>query len=195
MAKRANGEGSIYQRGNDRWAAAVTYIDATGARRRTTLYGKTQKEVRAKRDEALKRAREGLAPADARVSVRDYTARWLSVGLKAGSQKDSTKALYGTLARVHIVPSGLGPLGLGQVKPSDVQGFILTLRESGKAESTVRQVFHHGPYKTLADVEYATAGWVDWYNQRRLHGSLGMISPTEFETAHYASLNREPQPA
>jgi len=141
MAKRANGEGSIYQRGNDRWAAAVTYLDATGARRRTTLYGKTQKEVRAKRDEALKRAREGLAPADARVSVRDYTARWLSVGLKAGSQKDSTKALYGTLARVHIVPSGLGPLGLGQVKPSDVQGFILTLRESGKAESTVRQVY------------------------------------------------------
>ena len=31
MAKRANGEGSIYQRGNDRWAAAVTYLDATGA--------------------------------------------------------------------------------------------------------------------------------------------------------------------
>ena len=27
-----------------------------------------------------------------------------------------------------------------------------------------------------------------------LHGSLGMISPTEFETAHYATLNREPQP-
>ena len=27
-----------------------------------------------------------------------------------------------------------------------------------------------------------------------LHGSLGMISPTEFETAHYATLTREPQP-
>ena len=63
-----------------------------------------------------------------------------------------------------------------------------------KAECIRTTVFHHGPYKTLADVEYATAGWVDWYNQRRLHGSLGMISPTEFETAHYATLNREPQP-
>ena len=51
-----------------------------------------------------------------------------------------------------------------------------------------------GDHKTLADVEYATAGWVDWYNQRRLHGSLGMISPVEFETAHYATLTREPQP-
>ena len=141
MAKRANGEGSIYPHGIGRWAAAVTHVDETGSRRRTTLYGKTQKEVRAKRDEALRRAREGLAPTDARISVRDYTTTWVSVGLKAGSQKDSTKALYATLARVHILPSALGPLGLGQVKPSDVQGFILALRENGKAESTVRQIY------------------------------------------------------
>ena len=40
-------------------------------------------------------------------------------------------------------------------------------------------IFHKGPYKTLADVEYATAGWVDWYNHRRLHGSLGMVPPAE----------------
>jgi putative transposase len=55
-------------------------------------------------------------------------------------------------------------------------------------------VFHPGPYKTIADVEYATAGWVDWYNHRRLHGSLGMLTPTEYEHAHYAAPNREPQP-
>jgi len=42
------------------------------------------------------------------------------VGLKAGSQKDSTKALYGTLARVHIVPSGLGPLA-SDAPPSGVR--------------------------------------------------------------------------
>ncbi|MGW9827962.1 transposase InsO family protein, partial [Brevibacterium pityocampae] len=48
---------------------------------------------------------------------------------------------------------------------------------------------------TLSDVEYATAGWVDWYNNRRLHGSLGMLTPIEFETLHYEALNREPEPA
>ncbi|MDV6014309.1 integrase core domain-containing protein [Haloechinothrix sp. LS1_15] len=51
------------------------------------------------------------------------------------------------------------------------------------------------PYKTIADVEYTTVGWVDWYNQVRLHNSLGMISPTEFDNAHYTSLSPEPQPA
>ena len=52
-----------------------------------------------------------------------------------------------------------------------------------------------GPTRPLADVEYATAGWVDWYNNRRLHSTLGMLPPAEYEQAHYAALNREPQPA
>jgi hypothetical protein len=41
------------------------------------------------------------------------------------------------------------------------------------------------PLETLADVEYATAGWVDWYDHRRLHSTLGMIPPVECEQAHY----------
>ena len=54
--------------------------------------------------------------------------------------------------------------------------------------------FHASPYRTIGDVEYATAGWVDWYNNRRLHGTLGMMTLVEFQQAHYAALNREPQP-
>ncbi len=64
-----------------------------------------------------------------------------------------------------------------------------------KTECVHTTVFHDGPYKTLADVEYATAGWVDWYNNRRLHGTLGMMTPAEYETAHYAALKTELQPA
>jgi transposase InsO family protein len=37
-------------------------------------------------------------------------------------------------------------------------------------------------------------GQVGWYNHERLQGSLGMISPVEFEQHHYAPLNREPRP-
>ena len=33
-----------------------------------------------------------------------------------------------------------------------------------KTECIRTTVFHPGPYRTLAEVEYATAGWVDWYN-------------------------------
>ncbi|ATD69651.1 IS3 family transposase [Gordonia sp. 1D] len=36
-------------------------------------------------------------------------------------------------------------------------------------------IFHSSPYKTVSDVEFATAGWVDWYNNSRLHSSIGQI--------------------
>jgi transposase InsO family protein len=64
-----------------------------------------------------------------------------------------------------------------------------------KTECIRTTVFHAGPYRQVADVEWATAGWVDWYNNRRLHSSLGYLTPEEFEQAHYAALTREPQPA
>ncbi len=44
-------------------------------------------------------------------------------------------------------------------------------------------------------VEYPTAGWVDSCNNRRFHGSLGMLTPTEFEALHCQALDREPEPA
>ena len=56
-------------------------------------------------------------------------------------------------------------------------------------------VFHARPHRTVSDVEFATAGWADWYNTRRLHSSLGYVPPAEFEHPHYATLTREPQPA
>lgn len=50
------------------------------------------------------------------------------------------------------------------------------------------------PYQTISGIEFATAGWVDWYNARRLHGSLGTVLPSQHEPAHYAALTEEGQP-
>ena len=49
------------------------------------------------------------------------------------------------------------------------------------------------PLKTVSDVEYATMAWVDWYNNRRLHSSLGNVPPAEFEAAYYDQITA-PQP-
>jgi len=39
-------------------------------------------------------------------------------------------------------------------------------------------------WRTVEEVELATAGWVDWWNRRRLHSACGDIPPAEFEAAY-----------
>ena len=41
-----------------------------------------------------------------------------------------------------------------------------------------------GPWRHLEGVEYATLEWVDWFNKRRLLGSIGDVPPAEYEQAH-----------
>ncbi|WPW26452.1 IS3 family transposase [Streptomyces atratus] len=46
------------------------------------------------------------------------------------------------------------------------------------------------PWKTLSQVELATAEWADWYNHRRLHGEIGHIPPAEHEANYYKELTK-----
>jgi putative transposase len=49
------------------------------------------------------------------------------------------------------------------------------------------------PWRTVDDVELATAEWVDWFNHRRLYQYCGDIPPAELETAYYAHQPAQPQ--
>jgi len=46
------------------------------------------------------------------------------------------------------------------------------------------------PWRTIDEVEYATARWVDWFNRHRLYEYCGDIPPVEMETAYYARHQR-----
>ena len=105
----------------------------------------------------------------------------------AGSQYTSIRFTE-HLALEQIAPS------IGTVGDAYDNALMESIIGLFKTEAIATTVFHNGPFKTLVDIEYATAGWVDWYNNRRLHSCLGMITPAEFEQAHYAALNIEMQP-
>jgi putative transposase len=47
-----------------------------------------------------------------------------------------------------------------------------------------------GPWRTAAQVELATLEWVQWWNQRRLHGALDHIPPAEHEALYYRQLEQ-----
>src|SRR3954471_19149081 len=50
-------------------------------------------------------------------------------------------------------------------------------------------IYPKGPWRGLDDVEFATLTYVDWFNQRRLHGEIepgpGFSTPAAFEAAYY----------
>ena len=105
----------------------------------------------------------------------------------AGSQYTSVRFTE------HLGLEGLRP-SIGSVGDAYDNALMECVIGLYKTECIRTTVFHPGAYRTISDVEYATAGWVDWYNNRRLHSTLDYTTPVEFETAHYATLNREPQP-
>ena len=50
-------------------------------------------------------------------------------------------------------------------------------------------IYPQGPWRGLDDVEFATLGYIDWFNHRRLHGQItddnSYMTPAEFETLYY----------
>ncbi len=49
------------------------------------------------------------------------------------------------------------------------------------------------PWRHAEHVELETLGWVDWFNNRRLHSELGDIPPAEYEHNHYARTRSQQQ--
>lgn len=142
MNKRSNGEGSLYQRSDGWWCAAIVADDsATGLRKRTVLYGRTKADVKAKLKTATGRAETGAPVKDAKASLSAWCAHWRAATLAASSRKESTKALYRYLCEKHIEPAPFGDLTLDRLRPSDVESFILTLRGRGLSESTTRTAY------------------------------------------------------
>lgn len=46
------------------------------------------------------------------------------------------------------------------------------------------------PWRSIEDVELATARWVDWFNRHRLYEYCGDITPVELEASYYAQHRR-----
>ena len=59
------------------------------------------------------------------------------------------------------------------------------LAESFNGLYKAELIYHEGPWKGVEDVEWATLTYVDWFNHKRLHGEIGMVTPAMFEAAYY----------
>ncbi len=64
----------------------------------------------------------------------------------------------------HLALEGIAP-SIGSVGDAYDNALMESVIGLFKTECIRTTVFHAGPYKTVSDVEYATAGWVDWWEQ------------------------------
>lgn len=61
----------------------------------------------------------------------------------------------------------------------------------GRAQSSIGECVY-GPdapdqWDDVDALELATLGWVHWFNEQRLHGHCGHVSPAEHEAAFHAA--------
>ncbi len=78
-----------------------------------------------------------------------------------------------------LAETGIEP-SVGSVGDSYDNALAETIIGLYKTELIRRQ----GPWRNLEEVEFATLEWVDWFNNRRLLGSIGNIPPAEFEAMY-----------
>ena len=48
-------------------------------------------------------------------------------------------------------------------------------------------VWHDGPWRDVHHLELGTCDWVSWFNNSRLHHSIGGVPPVEYEAAYYTA--------
>jgi putative transposase len=62
------------------------------------------------------------------------------------------------------------------------------LAESVNGLYKAELIHRRGPWRSVEQVELATAGWVAWWNTERLHEACGYTPPAEYEAAYHARL-------
>lgn len=124
--RRANGEGSIYQRASDnRWVGSAYVYTATGQRKRRPVYGVSFDDVRAKLDKLKGNSANGVLVPDHSTSLREYLEYWLRE--IASHKRASTLRGYESVVRLHIVPV-LGTKRLDRLTGADVRRLIAVCR-------------------------------------------------------------------
>ena len=144
MARRANGEGSIYQRGDGRWAASISI----GRLKRKHFLGKTRSEVAAKMTEALADRQKGIPIVSNNMTVAEYLQSWLK-SVKS-SVRPRTYESYDLNVR-RLTPL-LGKRRLNQLTPAIVESAYADLAASGLSNRSIVQahtVLHNAMKKAL----------------------------------------------
>jgi integrase len=176
MAKRGNGAGSIYRRKSDgKWVGSITL--AEGGRK--VFYGKNQKEVQDKVNEALYEQQQGTLITAKDQTLAEYLANWLEETVKP-DHRPRTYEKYESNIRLHVNPV-LGKITLQALAPKHVKLLQSKNRQKGLADTTIGGI-QGMLHKALDDA---------WKLELIKRNVCDMVSPPRRETKEFQPLDAE----
>src|SRR5438552_5272818 len=115
MTRRANKEGSIYQRKSDgKWVASITLDDG----RRKVFYADSQGDALKKLKKAVQEQEKGTLTVGPQHTLAQYLDYWFSVYKK--NIRPRSQERYEQIIRLHLVPT-LGKIKLDKLSPQHLQ--------------------------------------------------------------------------
>jgi integrase len=136
--------GNIQKRENGRWRAR--YRDPSGRERARHFARKVDAERWLVSMESTKHRGEWIDPAMSRITVGDWSQRWID---GQSQLKPQTRERYRNIVRVQVVPEW-EHVRLSAISHADVVAWVAKLVSDGYAASTVRQI--HRVFSLMLDL-------------------------------------------
>ena len=129
--RNPNGAGSIWQRKDGRYEARVYVPQPDGTRKRKTVYGNTWEECDTKRQELVRRDRQGIPTPTRSAKLSEWLPYWLEEFIRP-ERKKTTYAKYETHVRLYLIPV-LGSKRLESLGVRDVRRLITSVSEQASS--------------------------------------------------------------
>ena len=133
--KRSHGEGTLSRKANGRWEVQVMVgYKPDGKRDIRSFTGQTQREVKAKRDEFLRKREAGLLTGKD-LRFEEWADTWFE------NHKDNIKPTTqdGYRYTLRILKDHFGRRKLSEIKAMDIEQFLKKLRKDGRSDSAIAQ--------------------------------------------------------
>ncbi|WP_018559591.1 site-specific integrase [Streptomyces sp. BoleA5] len=120
--RNPNGAGSIWQRKDGRYEARVYVPQPDGTRKRKTVYGSTWEECDEKRQELVRRDRQGIPTPSRSAKLSEWLPYWLEEYIRP-HRKRTTYVKYEMHVRLYLVPL-LGSRRLESLNTANVRRMV-----------------------------------------------------------------------
>lgn len=136
--RNPNGAGSIWQRKDGRFEARAYVPQPDGTRKRKTVYGATWEECDEKRQELVRRDRQGIPTPSRSAKLSEWLPYWLEEYIRP-NRKRTTYVKYEMHVRLYLVPL-LGSRRLESLTTANVRQMISKV--TGQASAATAKEAH-----------------------------------------------------